>query len=628
MSGYTAVICVRVKVGEGASATSLSDDVLGRLIRVSVQSNLHLPGMFELRFVDDGTGALHSAGLTVGATVQVLTTGPCDPDGTPLIVGAVNAIEARVANLDHLVVIRGYDIAHRLQRTRRTRTFLNMTDSDIAAQVLKEAGLARPTIDRSTVTHEHVGQTSQSDWEFLTSRATEIGFELVVSEGTVCFRKASGVTASTQPIKLTLGAGLRQFGPRVTAGNLPAQVEVRVWDPEQSRVLTHVADVVAGAATIPGERPQDLGEAFTGGTGAVPPPQPAPPAVGDHGPAPSPTALVVHDRPLAVGAAIDAAAEQLASAVAAHVANTFAEGSGEAVGLPAIQAGVVIEVSGMGKPFDAKYVVSSATHLFEASVGGYVTRFEVGGGQERSLLGLASGGTTTAKAARPQLNGVCCGVVSNVNDPKKLARVKVMLPLLSQDYESDWAPVVQFGAGRNSGAMFLPEVNDQVLVCFESGDPRRPYVLGGVVNADTRYGLGGDPVKVTGMAGQVVRRGFVSAAGNVLSFHDDMPPGNSDSPPNASDLVLGTGDGNLALAIDQTAGTVTITCRPAPPASKAAAGQITIQCGDAGVVNIATGEGGSVNIDGGQSLSLKAKGSISIESTGEVAIKGSRITLN
>jgi hypothetical protein len=111
-------------------------------------------------------------------------------------------------------------------------------------------------------------------------------------------------------------------------------------------------------------------------------------------------------------------------------------------------------------------------------------------------------------------------------------------------------------------------------------------------------------------------------------FHDEIPPGDGGPPPTASDMVFGTGDGNLALAIDQTAGTVTLTCKPAAPASRSAAGQITIQCGDAGVINIATGAGGSVTIDGGDSLSLKAKTSVSIESTGEVAIKGSKITLN
>ena len=38
------------------------------------------------------------------------------------------------------------------------------------------------------------------------------------------------------------------------------------------------------------------------------------------------------------------------------------------------------------------------------------------------------------------------GIVTNVSDPEKQARVKVKLPWLSDDYESDWARVVQLGA--------------------------------------------------------------------------------------------------------------------------------------------------------------------------------------
>ena len=62
--------------------------------------------------------------------------------------------------------------------------------------------------------------------------------------------------------------------------------------------------------------------------------------------------------------------------------------------------------------------------------------------------------------------------------------------------------------------------------------------------------------------------------------------------------------------------------------TEAATGILNIQCGDAGTINIKTGPGGSVNIDGGGTLSLKAEESISIQSTGQVAIKGAQIMLN
>ena len=41
-------------------------------------------------------------------------------------------------------------------------------------------------------------------------------------------------------------------------------------------------------------------------------------------------------------------------------------------------------------------------------------------------------------------------------------------------------------AGKNCGSWFIPDVNDEVLVAFAEGDPRRPYVLGGLWNAADR----------------------------------------------------------------------------------------------------------------------------------------------
>jgi Type VI secretion system/phage-baseplate injector OB domain len=225
-------------------------------------------------------------------------------------------------------------------------------------------------------------------------------------------------------------------------------------------------------------------------------------------------------------------------------------------------------------------------------------------------------------------------VVTNIDDGK--GRVRLVLPWLSPDYETDWAPVIQFGAGKRSGAMFLPEVGDEVLVGFEFGDPRRPYVIGGIVNNASSYTLGGPAVEKTGQIAAVARRGFVSAAGNSLVFADKIPPGDAGGPPEVSAITLGTGDGNLSLSIDQVAGTVTLSCSPAAPGSKTEKGTLNIQCGTAGTINVTAGQGGTVNIDGGANLNLKAEGSISIQSqgsvsiqgSGQVSIKGAQIALN
>jgi uncharacterized protein involved in type VI secretion and phage assembly len=81
--------------------------------------------------------------------------------------------------------------------------------------------------------------------------------------------------------------------------------------------------------------------------------------------------------------------------------------------------------------------------------------------------------------------GVYPALVSDIRDPDGLGRVRVTLPW-SPDaggarYEA-WARVATLMGGGNRGSWFIPDVNDEVLVVFEGGDPRRPYVVGGLWN--------------------------------------------------------------------------------------------------------------------------------------------------
>jgi uncharacterized protein involved in type VI secretion and phage assembly len=84
-----------------------------------------------------------------------------------------------------------------------------------------------------------------------------------------------------------------------------------------------------------------------------------------------------------------------------------------------------------------------------------------------------------------QLNGVFPAVVTDNVDPDNLGRVKVLLPRVDasgqRGYEA-WARMVTLMAGKNRGSWFIPDVNDEVLVAFEAGDARRPFVIGSMWN--------------------------------------------------------------------------------------------------------------------------------------------------
>ncbi|GAB4191724.1 MAG: hypothetical protein OHK0022_05590 [Roseiflexaceae bacterium] len=97
------------------------------------------------------------------------------------------------------------------------------------------------------------------------------------------------------------------------------------------------------------------------------------------------------------------------------------------------------------------------------------------------------------------VHGAYLARVVSVDDPERMARVQVRL-LSVDDAEGQnapvWARVAVPYAGPGRGAFFIPDVDDEVLVTFASGDPRFPIVIGGLWNGSQSppEQLGGDRV--------------------------------------------------------------------------------------------------------------------------------------
>jgi phage baseplate assembly protein V len=83
--------------------------------------------------------------------------------------------------------------------------------------------------------------------------------------------------------------------------------------------------------------------------------------------------------------------------------------------------------------------------------------------------------------------GVSIAIVTANDDPSKLGRIKLNFPWFDGGTtESDWCRVAQLYAGGGYGAVFVPEVGDEVLVAFDRGDMRFPFVLGGLYNGSDK----------------------------------------------------------------------------------------------------------------------------------------------
>ena len=549
---------------DGTALSSAAEELLEE---TRVENSRHLPDMFALTLRNDGADALEQSGLRLGARVQISSTACGDGAQQPLIVGEITAVEVEYDRSGSHAVARGYDLSHRLIRGRSTRAYSQVTDEDIARQIADAHGVEMGEVDIDSVVYEHVSQINSTDWEFLRSRATEGGYEVSVDDGKLSLRRPqasadgpdTGDVQTDDPLQLTRGNNLEAFRARLTAAQQVTEVEVRSWDPAGKREIV---------ATAPGRTrtvevtttPSDLAGLFDA--------QPR---------------YVVHDRPVVSQAEADTAA----AAVAEHIASSHAEAFGVTAGNPRLRAGMPVSLGLLGDQHDGKYTLSSTNHVYNET--GYKTHFEVTGRQERSLIGLAGSNGHGGGSGRP-LYGVVSALVTDVDDPEQLGRVRLKFPWLDDDYETFWVRMTQFGAGAERGAFFLPEVNDEVLVAFEHGDVRRPFVIGSLHNGQDRPPLVDEAID--GSTGEIVRRGFVSRLGHRLVFDDDS---------SSASIELSSGDGRVQVVLDQVGAVVKIK--------------------SSGAVEIASDTG--VKVESSANLELSASGNVSISASGTLDLNGS-----
>ena len=84
-----------------------------------------------------------------------------------------------------------------------------------------------------------------------------------------------------------------------------------------------------------------------------------------------------------------------------------------------------------------------------------------------------------ARAIDQKRYGKYRGFVTDNKDPQKSGRVKLSIPSVFGDQESDWAlPCLPYGGLADQGFFTVPQIDSQVWVEFEEGDPQRPIWTG------------------------------------------------------------------------------------------------------------------------------------------------------
>ncbi|MGD9081288.1 MAG: phage baseplate assembly protein V [Desulfobacterales bacterium] len=203
-------------------------------------------------------------------------------------------------------------------------------------------------------------------------------------------------------------------------------------------------------------------------------------------------------------------------------------------------------------------------------------------------------------------NGIVIGVVIDLDDPENIGRIKVKYPHL-EDQISNWARLVTFMAGPERGAFFRPEVNEEVLVAFELGDARRPYILGGVWNkVDPPPPDGGQPT-------QNNWRFIKSRSGHTIKLDDTQ---------GSEKIEIVDKDGTRSVIVDSAGQKIQIISESDDIEVSAKSGSVKIEA-----LNIEVKASNNMKLEATTKMMLKSA-LIEINSTGPASMTGNPIKLN
>lgn len=333
------------------NGSELPSQAAADLITAAVHEDVGVPGMFTLQLVNWDMVRLEVTWadddlFAVGGEVEI-QMGYVDGLET-LMVGEITGLEPEFcADEIPMLTVRGYDRRHRLMRGRKTRSFTQVKDSDIAAQIASDLGLTAQVEDTG-VTLDYVLQHNQTDMEFLQDRARRIGYEVVVEDKTLYFRPHRNT--ESEVLTLARDVDLLEFYPRLTTLNQVGQVTVRGWSPKDK------AEIIGQAGA--GDEATTMGGATIGPTVATD-------AFGQ-------ASVASVDRPVFS----QAEADQIALGRFNDIALAYVAGEGVCIGRTDLRAGTVINIEGVGQRFSGLYYVTSATHSY-APGRGYRTAFAV-----------------------------------------------------------------------------------------------------------------------------------------------------------------------------------------------------------------------------------------------------------
>ncbi len=447
------------EVSVAAGGQALPAEAMRELEKVRVAQRLSNPAQCELTFAAGAQSSVIADRLAPGADIAVTVSSST----TALFAGQVTAVEYLYGPANKQSVrVRAYDKLHRLRKRQTVRTFERANLTAVAQELCADLDLSVDAVE-SGPEYPWLIQGRQTDWQFLLQLAERGGYYLSAREDTLHVLTLEG---TGEPVALALGETLLEVQFEMNGDSACRSVEAQGWYPAHAEAFKGQATAARSGRHVSAQvSPEQLGGSAQ-------------------------RELVDQIAP------DDTHAGALAQAELDRRTAIEVTLRGVADGDPRLRPGALVEVSGVAQNVAGRYVLTEATHTIDRRTG-FVTEIST---------------SLPAPVARSSGTLATPGVVSQIDDPEHLGRVRVTLPTYD-DIETDWMGVLTPGAGSGKGVIALPDTGDRVLVLLAHEDPAQGIVLGGL------YGTVEPPD--TGLEDGARRRfTFITPGGQVIRLDD------------------------------------------------------------------------------------------------------------
>jgi Rhs element Vgr protein len=494
----------------------------------------------------------------------------------PIFIGAVLRQRAVARQSGSWLEVECRDPAFKMALTRRNRHFEDLTDSDLAEQLIGEHGLTAE-LTATSVTHPQLLQYQATDWDFMIARLEANGQLCVVEDGTV--RSLVPSLDGEAETEVRYGVTLLELDAELDARTQTGAVLAASWDPAgQALEAVEAADPGwegSGNLTV-----EDLTAATDRSEDTL-----------WHG-----------------GVLASDALQAWADGVRLRARLAALRGRLRIQGSAAIRPGSLLELAGVSERFNGKVFVTGVRH--ELSQGDWISDAEIGLSRETHAEQFPVSHLPCAGLA-PAVSGLQVGIVTQLaDDPAGEYRIRVKVPVAGFDEQGVWARVATLAAGADRGSVFRPEVEDEVVLGFFHDDPAQPVVLG-MLHSSAKA----PPVEPSEDNHQ---KAYVSRSGIRLLFDDEL-----------AQVVLETPGGNR-LTLSDDAGGISLEDQNGNTLVMDSDG-IRLQSAQALELTAQTDlKGEGLNTEWKATTAFKAEGSASAEltSSGTLTINGSLVNIN